>query len=109
MSLTHPPRPPYDLPAKRSASAVTWCIAGAVALIVIAALTGCAAQTSNIVHVPVPVPCEIPDVLAPSLPIDVLVPDADIFTIDRALWASIERLEAHVERLSALLDGCRSK
>jgi hypothetical protein len=78
-------------------------------LLVVAILAGCAPVTSNVVRVPVPVPCEIPAVAPPVLPIDDVAPDADIFTIDRALWASLERLEAHVDQLRALLDGCRAK
>lgn len=79
-----------------------------MAMVIIMAMGGCAPITSNIVHVPVPVPCEIPDVPVPAVPIDSVSKDADLFTVNRALWATVERLEAYIAQLRTMLDGCRT-
>lgn len=84
----------------------TWTII--MAVVIIMAMGGCAPITSNVVHVPVPVPCEIPDVPAPVLPIDSVSKDADQFTVTRALWATVERLESYVAQLRTVLDACRT-
>lgn len=87
-----------------------WKVAATTAAVIIMALVfvGCGAITSNVVHVPVPVPCEIPDVPVPALPIDSVSKDADLFTVNRALWATVERLEGYVAQLRTTLDGCRT-
>lgn len=91
-----------------SAKVLGYCITMAVVILMAVVITGCGAVTSNTVHVPVPVPCNIPDVPAPALPIDSVAKDADIFTIVRALWATVERQESYVLQLRTMLDGCRS-
>jgi len=93
---------------RTSTAVVSLCITMALILLMAVIFTGCAPITSNVVRVPVPVPCEIPDVPVPALPIDAVASDADLFTIDRALWASLERLEAYVAQLRTMLDGCRT-
>ncbi len=72
-------------------------------------LSGCAGVNTVVQKVPVPVPCEVPDIPQPPLPIDSVAPDADIFVVDRALWASLEVIEGYVGQLRAAAEGCRSK
>lgn len=75
----------------------------AAALLVLA---GCATRTIT-VQVPVPVPCQMPDLPKPALPIDTVLPDADIFVIDRALWATLELVEGYIVQLQTAMAGCR--
>lgn len=67
---------------------------------------GCATRTIT-VQVPVPVPCQMPDIPKPALPIDTVPQDADIFVIDRALWASMELIEGYIVQLQTAMAGCR--
>lgn len=90
---------------ERHARIVKWCALGAGALLLAALLAGCA-TTSHTVEVPVPVPCEVPDVPKPALPIDAVPLDADIFAKVRALIASVELLEGDNDRLRAAIVGC---
>lgn len=73
-------------------------------------LSGCSLPARTITQqVPVPVPCEVPDIPRPSLPIDSVPESANIFVVDRALWASLEIIEGYVGQLRAAAEGCRSK
>jgi hypothetical protein len=84
-------------------------VAAAVALVAIS-FFGCSLPARTITQqVPVPVPCEVPDIPRPPLPVDSVPESADIFVIDRALWASLEIIEGYVGQLRAAAEGCRSK
>jgi hypothetical protein len=62
------------------------------------------------VEVPIPVPCNPPQVDPPAKPIDGLDPAAmTIFESTRALWATVEALEGHAEQLRVSVDACRSR
>lgn len=67
-------------------------------------LSGCATQ---IVKVPVPVKCPVPDISISPLPVDALKGSEDLFVINKALWASIETQEADIVKLKAVVDACR--
>ena len=69
-------------------------------------LAGCAARTVT-VEVPVPVACKVPEVSTPAYAIDGVPENADIFTIVRALWATIEQHEAHEIETQAAIDACK--
>lgn len=71
-------------------------------------VAGCGTITTNTIRVPVPVPCEVPDVPQPALPVDTVPASADVFTIDSALWATLEILEAYIGQLRAVAAGCRT-
>lgn len=70
------------------------------------ALAGCAGRVAQI-EVPVPVACKVPEIEKPALAIDTIAPDADIFTIVRALWATVEQMEAHEVEMQAAIDACK--
>jgi hypothetical protein len=71
-------------------------------------ISGCATVPSTVrVEVPVPIYCEAPSVAAPVLPIDGLDPMATAFQTTRALWASLELLEAYTAQLRVAVDACR--
>lgn len=77
-------------------------------ILLLLALVGCSVRTVT-VQVPVPVPCTIPELPAPTLPVDSLKPDeSNVFVIDRALWASIELLEGYVGQLQEAIKGCNA-
>ena len=86
--------------------ALGWAVVLAVALL---AMVGCAvtANPTTTVEVPIGIPCDPPEVIAPTLPIDALDPEADTFEHVRALWASIERMEGYEIELRAAIDACR--
>jgi len=96
-------------PAEKVASGVAWGFVAAVVVLLVAALLGgCAAVgTTTTIEVPIPVPCEPPEVAAPALPIDSLSPEADIFEHVRALWATVERMEGYESELRTAVDACR--
>lgn len=76
--------------------------------LVLGLLAGCASQPQTIeVRVPVPVPCQIPDIPWPALPIDSLPADADVFVASRALWASLELMEGWAATAEAAMSACR--
>lgn len=77
----------------------------------IALLTGCAMpQVTQTIKVPVPVPCDQPEVVKPVLPVDGLDPNTvTVFEAGRAKWATIETLEGYAEKLETAVDACRSK
>lgn len=85
---------------------------GVLILALSATLAGCAAAVppppaTVTVEVPVPVYCEPEVPLAPALPVDALRPGAGLHEVARALWASLELLEGHAERLRAAAESCR--
>lgn len=69
-------------------------------------LSGCATKIVR-QDIPIPVPCKAPETTVPTLAIDTLREDADIFEIARALWASLEEYEAYGIQLEAALKACR--
>lgn len=80
------------------------------ALCVALALSGCAAAPETVqVEVAVPVYCEPPARARPQLPVDSLPQVPDAFEIERALWATVETLEGHADRLEADIGACRAK
>lgn len=80
----------------------------AIAIVLAVALGGCATAAVPVtVEVPVVVYCAAPVVPAPALPIDSLVAGSDVFVSVRALWATVEVLEAYGARLQVALDACR--
>lgn len=70
------------------------------------ALAGCAGRVAQI-EVPVAVPCRAPDIPKPAFAIDTITPDADVFEVARALWATIEQYEAYELQLQAAVDACK--
>lgn len=80
-----------------------------LAALAIVTLTGCAGVNTVVQYVPVPVPCEVPDIPEPVLPIDAVTPDQDVFVVSRALWATLEVLEGYVAQLRAAAAGCRAE
>lgn len=71
-------------------------------------LAGCATSgTTSVVKVPVPVPCTIPPLPRPVLPVDTLAVDANVFTAARAAWASISLLEGWAGTAEAAMQACR--
>jgi len=83
----------------------------AAALALSLALSGCALIPGTTVrqNVPIPVPCDVPDIPTPSVPIDSMPAQPDVFVTGRALWATVETLEGHAAQMRAALDACRSK
>jgi hypothetical protein len=69
-------------------------------------IAGCAGRVAQI-EVPVAVPCKVPDVPKPAFAIDTIPPDADIFTVVRALWATMEQHEAYEIQMQAAIDACK--
>ena len=74
-------------------------------------LSGCASMLPAFltVRVPVPVPCNVPAIARPVLPVDSLNVDDNVFVVNRALWATDEIREGYEIRLVAALDSCREK
>ena len=69
---------------------------------------GCQTAPQTVeVKVPIGIPCTIPDIPRPSLPVDSLTPDADIFVATRALWATVELLEGWAAQAEAAMGACR--
>ena len=80
-----------------------------VALAASFALAGCATpppQTIT-VKVPVAVPCAIPEIPRPALPVDNLTVETDVFEVSRAAWSSIVILEAWQVKAEAAMGACR--
>ena len=82
-----------------------WLLAFALCFL---AATGCA-TTTHTVSVPVPVPCDPPKVDKPTLPIDALPTGSTIFDQVKALWATVETLEAYAGQLNVAIDACRGE
>ena len=80
-----------------------------LALAAALALSGCAIPVTQRVEVPVPVPCDAPEVARPASPVDALPDDADAFETTRALWATVETLEGYAGQLEVAVAACRSK
>jgi len=75
---------------------------------VLLSLSGCAMfARTNIVEVPVPVPCIVPDIPRPAFAIDGVSPEADLFVVARALWATVEQWEAYEIQLQAAIAACK--
>ncbi len=72
-----------------------------------ALLYGCATMgAQGTVEVPVPVPCQVPNIKKPALPVDALTGVADIFTIVKSLWASDLLRQGYEQELEAALQAC---
>lgn len=68
-------------------------------------LAGC--STVNPIEVPVPVPCKIPAVEIPALPVDALQGNENIFDKTKALWSSIETQEAVIKEMQSAMKACQ--
>lgn len=83
-----------------------------LALILAAAmLSGCATNERVVlqrVNVPIPIECQEPVPVRPSMPTERLDEDADIFMFTKAAVAEIERREGYELRLVTALENCRA-
>ena len=59
------------------------------------------------VRVPISVPCSVPEVPRPELPIDNLVVGDDVWVVSRALWATTDLLESYIIKLQAAISACQ--
>lgn len=81
-----------------------------IAVAVAAMLAGCAAQPERVrtvhVRVPVPVPCDYPDLPPrPVLPLATLTDDASDADVARATLASLHAMTGYARQLEILLRG----
>ena len=82
---------------------------GIALLVFCLVFSGCGFVTKTVqVPQPYPVYCEVEEPPKPVLPVDGLSSETtNLFEISRALWATIELLEVHLERLSVLVKACK--
>ena len=71
-------------------------------------IAGCATGTNTVeVKVPVSVPCRVEHIDMQPLPVDAMQGTEDIFSITKALWATVELQSADIIKLKAAVDACQ--